>query len=114
MIHVISPQAFFQRALACKDVYTSKVSCLVGGLFALSLGIPPMLIGIAGTAAGEDDRDVSVFCDVSDVCDVCDVCEDVIDVSDVMGEDLTSGQHSSKLVWKENPVVISASSLNSF
>ena len=47
------PQAFFQRALACKDVWTAKVSCLVGGLFALLLGIPPMIIGVAGSAASK-------------------------------------------------------------
>ncbi|XP_039600061.1 high-affinity choline transporter 1-like [Polypterus senegalus] len=38
-------QPFYQRVLASSSVKHAKIMCLVSGIFCLSLGIPPMLIG---------------------------------------------------------------------
>ncbi|XP_035829842.1 high-affinity choline transporter 1 [Aplysia californica] len=44
-------QALYQRVLACKDLRVAKVSTLVASVFSFSLAVPPVIMGIAGSAA---------------------------------------------------------------
>ncbi|CAL1529202.1 unnamed protein product [Lymnaea stagnalis] len=44
-------QTLFQRSLACRTVGVAKWSAFIAGFFSLLLAIPPVLMGIAGSAA---------------------------------------------------------------
>ncbi|RUS88280.1 hypothetical protein EGW08_003982 [Elysia chlorotica] len=44
-------QAIYQRVLACKTVRVAQVSTAIASVFALLMAIPPVIMGVAGSAA---------------------------------------------------------------
>ena len=50
---VVTLQTYYQRALACKDYKTARLSSILSAVASIFLSLPPAFIGVIGAATGE-------------------------------------------------------------